>query len=98
MARTGKETAQVILDYARVLSRDFSIDYNAQVAASEMRAAYRNAAMANLLRCHNTIRHAPDDLLAVYCHPCLLEMSCTELARTFMPIASQSGEGRVGDK
>src|SRR3546814_10435204 len=53
MARTGKETAQVILDYARVLSRDFSIDYNAKVAASEMRAAYRNAAIANLLRCRS---------------------------------------------
>jgi glutaminase len=88
MARTGKETTQVILDYARVLSRDFSVDYNAKVAASELRAAHRNAAIANLLRCHKTIRHDPGDLLSAYCHQCSLEMSCSDLARTFLPLAN----------
>ena len=88
MTRTGAETAQVILDYARVLSRDFSVDYDAKVAASELRAAHRNAAIANLLRCHNTIRHDPDDLLAVYCRQCSLEMSCLGLARAFLPLAN----------
>jgi glutaminase len=87
LQRTGERTADVIRDYARVLSRNFSVDYDEAVFASELKTAHRNAAIANLLRSHRTIHHDAEQLLALYCRQCALEMSCLDLARAFLPLA-----------
>jgi glutaminase len=88
LQRMGERTADAIRDYARVLSRNFAIDYDETVFASELRTAHKNAAIANLLRSHRAIRHEPDRLLALYCRQCALEMSCLDLARAFLPLAN----------
>ncbi len=89
LQRTGHRTADVIRDYARVLSRNFSVDYNEMVFASELRTAHKNAAIANLLRSHGSIHHEPEQLLALYCRQCSLEMSCLDLTRAFLPLANE---------
>jgi glutaminase len=84
----GSRTADTIRDYARVLSRNFAVDYDEEVCGSEMKAAYRNAAIANLLRSHRSIHQDPQQLLALYCRQCSLQMSCQDLARAFLPLAN----------
>lgn len=88
LQRMRDGTADVIRDYARVLSRNFSLDYDEAVFASELKTAHKNAAIANLLRSHGTIRHEPEHLLALYCRQCSLKMSCVDLARAFLPLAN----------
>jgi glutaminase len=88
MANTQGKASQVMLDYLRVLSQNFAIDYDRKVAASELRTGHRNAAIANLLRAHGRIRQAPDTLLEAYCLQCSLEMSCLDLARALLPLAN----------
>lgn len=88
LQRVGERTADAIRDYARVLSRNFLVEYNETVFASELRTAHKNAAIANLLRSHRSIHHDPERLLALYCRQCALEMSCLDLARAFLPLAN----------
>ena len=88
LQRVGNKAADAIRDYARVLSRNFSVDYNEVVFASELRTAHKNAAIAHLLRDHRTIHHDPEQLLALYCRQCSLEMSCLDLTRAFLPLAN----------
>lgn len=87
LQRMGERTAAAIRDYARVLSRNFSVDYNEAVCASELKTAHKNAAIANLLRSHHSIHHDPERILALYCRQCALEMSCLDLVRAFLPLA-----------
>lgn len=86
--RVGDRTAEAIRDYARVLSRDFTIDYDEKVCRSELKTSHRNMAIANLLRSHRVIHHDPADLVSLYCRQCSLEMSCMDLARAFLPLAN----------
>jgi glutaminase len=88
LKRMGERTGEAIRDYARVLSRNFAIEFNEEVASSELRTAHKNAAITHLLRSHRAIQHDPDRLLALYCRQCSLEMSCLDLARAFLPLAS----------
>jgi hypothetical protein len=78
----------VIRDYAHVLSRNFSVNYNEVVFASELGTVHKNAAIANLSRSHQAIHHEPEQLLALYCRQCSLEMSCLDLTRAFLPLAN----------
>lgn len=89
MERAGKDTTQLILDYARILSRNFKISFDPNVAASEYRSSYRNTSIANLLRSHGRIRQEPDVLLRAYCEQCALAMSCSDLTAAFLPLASR---------
>ncbi|MCG3200700.1 MAG: Glutaminase 2 [Gammaproteobacteria bacterium] len=88
MANTRGRAAEVIRDYARVLSRNFDVDYDEKVYASELKAAYRNRSIANLLRSHGRIEHEPEHLLDTYCRQCSLAMNCVDLARAFLPLAN----------
>jgi glutaminase len=86
---TGRDGAEnAMRDYARVLSRNFAIDYDERIYASELKAAHKNAAIANLLRSHRAIRHSPERLLDLYCRQCALDMSCLDLARAFLHLAN----------
>jgi glutaminase len=88
LQRVRAGTANAIRDYARVLSRNFTVDYNESVFASELKTGHKNAAIANLLRSHRAIHHDPAQLLSLYCRQCALEMSCLDLARAFLPLAN----------
>ena len=87
LQRMGERTGDAIRDYARVLSRNFEIGHDDEVWQSELRTAHRNAAIAQLLRSHRSIRHDPERLLSLYCRQCALVMSCLDLARAFLPLA-----------
>ena len=72
----------------RKISGYEDIYVNHQVAASEKALGFRNAALINLMKsCHN-IDNDIERVMDLYYHMCSIEMSCAQLARTFLMYAN----------
>lgn len=77
-----------LLSFVRKISGDEDLQCNEQVAASEKALGFRNAALINLMKsCHN-IDNDIDRVMDLYYHMCAIEMSCAQLARTFLMYAN----------
>ena len=79
-----KDPEAEFLGFVRALSRDDSISYNMEVAESEREHGYLNAAIANLLKYHGSIRNDIEKVLMFYFKMCSVEMSCRQLAQAFL--------------
>ncbi len=78
--------------FVRKLAADESIGYNRAVAVGEKNTGFRNAALANLLKAFGNIRNDVNRVLDFYFLNCSIEMSCQQLANSFLPFANH---GRV---
>lgn len=76
------------LRFMKRLANDDTIAYNEKVVASEKAHGFRNEAMINLIKAYGNIKNNTLDVLDFYYHQCSIEMSCKELAYTFMPLAN----------
>ncbi len=76
------------LNFVRKISGQSDIQFNKQVAQSEKDWGYRNAALVNLMKSFGNINGDIEEVLDFYFHQCALEMSCEELANTFMLYAN----------
>ncbi len=76
------------LEFVRRLSGQSDIDFNHPVAHSERDFGYRNSALVNLMKSFGNIQNSVDEVLDFYFHQCSLEMSCAELAHTFLLFAN----------
>ncbi len=72
------------IDFVRTLAGNPGIDYNRNVAESELLTAYLNAAIVNLLKYHRNIDNDIRDVLRLYTYMCSVEMSCAELSDAFV--------------
>ena len=72
------------LAFVRALCGNDEVDYNEEVAQSEREMGYLNAAIANLLKYHGTIKNDIERVLMFYFKMCSVEMNCKELARAFI--------------
>ena len=79
---------QDILEFVRTTSGIENIDYCPRVLESERRTGFNNYALANLMKGYGNLHHGVDDVLDVYFHLCSIEMSCKQLAETFLFLAS----------
>jgi len=75
---------KAFIDFVRDVSGDASIHYNEAVAQSEKAHGFRNAALINLMKSFGNIRNPLDEVLKFYFYQCALEMSCKQLAQTFL--------------
>ena len=78
------------LGFIRALSGSETVGYNMEVADSEREKGYLNAAIANMLKYHGTIKNDIEDVLMFYFRMCSVEMSCEELAKAFLPFADHN--------
>ena len=76
------------LRFVRAVSNNQTINYNRQVATSERENGYLNAAIANLLKYHGTIKNDIESVLHLYFLMCSIEMSCRELSLAFLAFAN----------
>jgi glutaminase len=77
-----------LLSFVRRISGNETISFNEKVAASEMKLGYRNAALINLMKSCGNIENEIQEVLDLYYHMCSIEMSCAELAGTFLLYAN----------
>lgn len=75
------------LDFVCHISGCPDITYNPQIASSEMKTGYLNAAIANMLKYHGNIENEVERVLHFYFLQCSVMMSCRELAHAFLPFA-----------
>ena len=78
------------LSFVRSLSGCDTVSYNMEVALSEREKGYLNAAIANLLKHHGAISNEIEDVLMFYFKMCSVEMSCNELAQSFIAFTNHS--------
>ena len=80
---------QRMLEIVRRLSGVADIAYDPVVARSEFEHSARNAAIAWLMKSFGNFHNDVATVLQNYFHYCSLEMSCVELARTFLFLADR---------
>jgi len=76
------------IEFVRHLALKSDIDYNSKIAASEKAHGFRNAALINLMKSFGNIENPIETVLDFYYDICSIEMSCEELAQTFLVFAN----------
>ena len=77
-----------LLKFVRSITGNLSIGYCLEMAESEMRSGYRNSSLVNLMKDFGNIHNDIGTVLDLYFHLCSIEMTCRELARTFLFLAA----------
>ena len=77
-----------ILSWVSELAGNASIRIDEEVALSEAKTGFRNAAIANFLKSHGNLHSDVDLVLDAYFRQCAISMSCRDLARAFFPLAN----------
>lgn len=91
-----KNPKQDFLNFVRDTAGTNDIQFNQKVAASEKATGYRNVALANFLKSFGRIENDPDRVLDFYFHQCSIEMSCEELANTFLLFTHHDKSNKIG--
>lgn len=78
------------INFIRELCGCSTVDYNMEVALSEREYGYLNAAIANMLKYHGTIRNDIERVLMFYYRMCSVEMSCAELSKAFLAFTNHT--------
>jgi glutaminase len=86
--RQPRETLGEILRFLQFVAEDETIFIDQEVAASEKRTGFRNAALANYMKSFGVIENPVDYTLGVYFHHCAIAMSCRQLARAGLFLAN----------
>ena len=93
-----KNPKKDFLNFVRKLSGNQSIDYCERIANSERSKGYRNAALCNLMKSFGNIENDIHEVLDFYFDLCSIEMTCSELARTFLFLANYGKDPVSGNK
>ena len=83
-----KEAKTCFIEFARGIAGNPAIGFDLEVARSEAAHGFINKALANFLKGHDNIDNDVDVVLDAYFHHCALAMSCSDLARAFLPLAN----------
>ncbi len=77
-----------LLDFIRSITDNTGIGYNAAMAESEKRTGFRNYSLVYLMKDFGNIRNDIESVLDLYFSLCSIEMTCEELAQTFLFLAT----------
>ncbi len=83
------EPKRALLQFVRELADQPTLDFNPRVAGSERQHGFRNAALAYFMKSYGNIQNPVEQVLDFYFCQCSLEMSCRELAKSFLLLANQ---------
>lgn len=77
-----------LLDFIRKAANNPSVAYSPAIASSEKSTGYRNFALINYLKSFGNIKNDIEQVIDLYFNLCSIEMSCIELAHTFLFLAN----------
>lgn len=83
-----REAIGEIVRFLRYLADDEAIIVDRSVAASELATGARNKALAYFMRSFKRLDHDVDKVLGVYFHHCAIAMTCRQMARAGLFLAS----------
>lgn len=86
------------LAFIRNLAGNQAIEVNERVAASEAKWGNRNRALVSLMKSFENIENDVEEVLDFYFYQCSIEMSCKELATTFLMFANQGKIFETGEQ
>jgi len=86
-----------VLNFIKSIADDASIDFNCEVAKSEMEHGYRNIALANLMKSFNNFDNTVNKVVDVYFRHCSVEMNTKMLSRAMLYLANH-GNDPITDK
>lgn len=78
-----------LLEFINGISGTTYIEYSSRIAESEILSGHRNYSLAHLMKDYGNIQNDIDTVLEVYFYLCSIEMTCKELAQTFLFLASE---------
>ena len=84
-----REAIGEIVRFIRYLADDDAIMIDELVARSETDHGDRNASLAHFMRAFGCVEHPVDHVLGVYFHQCAITMTCHQLARAGLFLASR---------
>ena len=91
-----REAIAEIVRFIRYLADDDTILIDERVARSETEHGDRNASLAHFMRSFGSFDHQVDHVLGVYFHQCAIAMTCCQLARAGLFLASQGQDPMTG--
>jgi glutaminase len=83
-----EQPKEALLHFVRKVAGHDQIHYNTQVAMSEKALGFRNMALINLMKSAGNILNDIEPVMDLYYHMCSIEMTCAELAGTFLLYAN----------
>jgi glutaminase len=78
-----------LLSFVRQIAGNPAIHYSTSVYESELAYGFKNAAVINLMKSYGNINNDIPQVLEFYYRLCSIEMTCKELAKTFLLFANQ---------
>ncbi len=90
--RSPDQAIAAILEFVRSTSDDASVSTDPEVAQSEAETGFRNASLANFMKSFGNLTHDVDDVLHVYFHQCAIAVSCAQLARAGLFLATNGSD------
>jgi len=86
------------LNFVRRVAGNSNIHYSPRIAESEKTVGYRNTALINLMKSFGNIDNNIDIVMDFYFHLCSIEMSCEELSKAFLYLATDNIDPDTGEK
>ncbi len=90
-----KNPKHEFIEFIREFSGNRNIDYNIKISESEKQTGHRNAALINLMKDYGNIKNDIGIVLDFYFNLCSIEMTCEELANTFLFLAANGVHPRT---
>jgi len=92
-----KKSFQEIISFVRAITNEPDINYNQNVAISEMEHGHRNLALANLMKSFNNLDNPVQDVVQTYFNHCAIEMNTKMLSRAMLYLAND-GQDPINGK
>lgn len=86
---SAADAKHALLGFVRERTDDPSIEFDLEVAHSELLTGFRNRALANFIKSFNNLENDVDEVLDFYFHQCSMAMNCVDLAKGFLFLANQ---------
>ncbi len=77
-----------LFDFIKKIARNDAVTYNSKVYRSEKNTGFRNRALVNLMKSFGRINNDTEAVLDLYFKLCSVEMTVSELSRTFLLYAN----------
>ncbi|PHS56261.1 MAG: glutaminase [Sulfurimonas sp.] len=82
--KDDKTTLNKLLEFIRDISDNKNINYDSDIADSEMSFGYKNMALANLMKSFDNLYNEPIDVLKIYFKQCAISMNVKDLSRAML--------------